>query len=187
MFPVTACSASWLRRGLLTPIPTATQPARSAPRGVQEMHPFPAQDVYGSREGRGGRRDEDRVAPIFEFFDDERRHESILDLGQRRLPHVLLALSCQLSGQTSQQYVARDFHEQGIFDSLPKQSAAHSAHGDTDEEADEQTGSGERARSQRETNVGASVRSAAQDALASPSPSAAAERRGRAGRRGAGR
>ena len=30
MFPFTACSASWLRPGLVTPIPTAIQPARSA-------------------------------------------------------------------------------------------------------------------------------------------------------------
>jgi hypothetical protein len=45
------------------------------------MHPFPAKNIDGSGEGRGHRGHENGEAPVFQFFNDERGDESILNLG----------------------------------------------------------------------------------------------------------
>ena len=50
------------------------------------MHTMRTENVDGSREGRRYRRDKDRETPVLKFFNDECRYESVLNLGQCRLP-----------------------------------------------------------------------------------------------------
>src|SRR5512134_2577848 len=57
-------------------------------RHVQRMHPFPVENIDGARKRGGDRWDENRVAPVLEFLNDEPRHEGFFDFDQRRFPDV---------------------------------------------------------------------------------------------------
>jgi len=70
------------------------------------MHPLRPEYVDGPRERGGHRGDEDGVAPVLEFFDDEPGNEGILDFHKGRFPHPLLTLPRDLLGETSEEVIA---------------------------------------------------------------------------------
>jgi hypothetical protein len=98
------------------------------------MHAFPAEDIDGSGERRGHRGHEHREAPVLKFLDDECGDESILDLDERRLPHVLFTRPREPLGHTPKERIARESFDQSFLDSLPGRSSCRRAHCNTDEE-----------------------------------------------------
>jgi hypothetical protein len=71
------------------------------------MHAFAVEDVDGPGQGGRHRRHEDREAAILELFDDEGRDESLLDLGECRLPEIVPPITSQSLREASKQYVTR--------------------------------------------------------------------------------
>ena len=70
-------------------------------RDVDNMHALPVEEIDRTGAWCRHRRREDREAAVVELFDDEGGHESILDLGERRFPHVLVTLTYQSLCQTA--------------------------------------------------------------------------------------
>ena len=70
------------------------------------MNTLRDKNINGSSERRRYRRDEDRKTPILKFFNYERGDQSLLNLGQRRLPRFVLILSRQPMTKTSKEPVA---------------------------------------------------------------------------------
>ena len=75
------------------------------------MYTIRSENIDGSSERRGYRRDEDCETPALMFFNDECGDESLLNLGERRLPRLVLRLSGQLLSETSKESVAGDSFE----------------------------------------------------------------------------
>src|SRR5579863_3669680 len=99
------------------------------------MHTIRGENIDGSSDRRGNRRNEDCEATVLMFFDDECGDESLLNLSQRRLPCLILRLASQLLRKASNQFVARDSLEQRGLRSLPGRSPRWSANNNPNEEA----------------------------------------------------
>ena len=79
-----------------------------------------------------------REAPVLQFFNNKRGDEGFFNLGQRRLPDVLLIiLSRQSLCQTPKEGVAWYLLKR-ISRFVPERSPRRSADGNTDEETDNQ-------------------------------------------------
>ena len=75
------------------------------------MHTIWGEYVNRSRKRRRNRWNEDREAPIVQFFNDEGGDESLLNFGQRRLPRLVVSLASQSLSKTSEEFIAWDFLE----------------------------------------------------------------------------
>src|SRR6185369_1260501 len=85
---------------LRTRSPFRNSSERVSERHVQEMHAFPVQNVDRACKGCRDRWNKDRIAPIFELFDDKSRNQGFLNLNERGLPDSLVTRPGQLLGET---------------------------------------------------------------------------------------
>src|SRR5262245_17780735 len=103
------------------------------------MHPFWGENIDGSGKRRRNRGHKHRKASVRQFFDNERRDEGFLNLGQRGLPNVLLiTLPRQSLRQTSKECIAGHSFEERFLDALLDRTAGRWAHDSADEKADNQ-------------------------------------------------
>src|SRR5215472_11233184 len=106
--------------------PAGDSPKGLRERNIQRVHTVWSENVDGSGQRCRDGRDEDCEAPVRKVFDDECRNEGLLNLGERRLPCVVLALSRQPLGKASKQRVTRNSVEQGFLDLFPNRPASWS-------------------------------------------------------------
>src|SRR5271165_705149 len=102
------------------------------------MYAIRAEDIDRSGERRWYRGDEHCETPVFVFFNDECGNESVLNLGQRGLPRVVLSFASQLLSKTSNHCIARDSLQQRVLRSLPGRSPCPGVNDEPNEEAYEQ-------------------------------------------------
>src|SRR5262245_17711105 len=102
------------------------------------MHAFRSEDIDGPGNRCGRRRHKNGETPVLEFFNDECRHESLFNFGQGRPPHLFLATSRQLLGQTPKECITWDSFEKRFLESLPNGLPRACLNSDTDEETDNQ-------------------------------------------------
>src|SRR5215470_294190 len=103
---------------------------------VDRMHAFWGEDIDGPRKGRWGRWHKNSETPVLEFLNDECRHESLFNFGQRRFPHVFLATSHQLLGQTPKECITWDSFEKRFLDPVPSRLSYRCANSNTDQKTD---------------------------------------------------
>src|SRR5215510_12855309 len=107
-------------------------------RNVHGMDAVRREDIDSSSKRRGHRGHENREASVLQFLNDERGNEGLLNLGQRRLPHILLILPRHSLSQTPKERVARYSFEKRLLDSLAHHAPSGCTDGGTDEKADNQ-------------------------------------------------
>src|SRR5262245_9629188 len=107
-------------------------------RDIHWMDAVRREDIDSSGKRRGHRGYEHREAPVLQFLNNERGNEGLLDLGQRRLPHIFLIPPCHSLSQTPKERVAWYSFKKRLLDALPHHLPSGCTGAGTDEETDNQ-------------------------------------------------
>src|SRR5262245_1898656 len=102
-------------------------------RDIHWMDAVRREDIDSSSERCGHRGHEHREAPVLQFLNNERGNEGLLDLGQRRLPHIFLIPPRHSLSQTPKECVAWYSFEKRLLDALLNRVASGRADGSADE------------------------------------------------------
>src|SRR5262247_2220821 len=105
-------------------------------RNVYRMHALRREDVDGPGKRSRGGRNKDSETAVLKLFNNERRHERLFDFGEGRLPHVFLAASRDLLGQTPKERITWDSFEKRFLYPLSCRSPFRCANRNSDEETD---------------------------------------------------